>query len=610
MDNILSTAAIFLLAAVIAVPISKRLGLGSVLGYLLAGIIIGPALGLVGDEAKEIQHFAEFGVVMMLFLVGLELEPEKLWALRHKLIGLGGLQVLLSTLIIFMAALAFDLQWSIALSIGLVLSLSSTAIVLQTLEEKGLMGTQGGQSSFSVLLFQDIAVIPMIALIPLLALPELASQHSSDSHSSNLIADFPAWLQAIITLAVICFIIFAGHFLSQPIFRFIAQSRLREMFTAFALLLVIGISVLMSFIGLSAALGTFLAGVVLANSEYRHELESNIEPFKGLLLGIFFITVGAGINFHLLSSELPLIIALTLGIIGIKMTVLFTLATLFKLRGSDRWLLAFGLSQAGEFGFVLLALTVQSAVIPNAIAEKLLLVVALSMLLTPLLFILLDKIIIPRLEAEEEREMDNIDSPENIILAGNGRFGQMVNKLLISCGHKPTVIDLDVEAVENFSRLGFKTYFGDATRPELLASAGLDKAELLIIAIDDKERTTHIVEYARKLHPNLPILARAYDRLHVFDLYKAGATEIVRETFDSSIRAGKTALKLLGHDAAKMDEIADVFYHRDRAGMRELAELYDPELPRFQNKAMSDKSLEINAATNKVIDGMLKQQQK
>ena len=607
MTNILIEAFIFLSAAVIAVPISKRLGLGSVLGYLIAGIIIGPALGLVGDEAEDIQHVAEFGVVMMLFLVGLELEPEKLWELRHKLIGLGGLQVGLTTLTIFAGGLMLGLQWSVALAVGLVLSLSSTAIVLQTLGEKGLMKTQGGQSSFSVLLFQDIAVIPMLALIPLLALPELASHHAEDSHSTNLLAGLPAWLKTLTTLGAIGFIVLGGHFLAQPVFRFIALSRLREMFTAFALLLVIGISALMSVIGLSPALGTFLAGVVLANSEYRHELESNIEPFKGLLLGLFFITVGAGVDFGLLSSELSLIIGLTLGVIAIKMSVLFILGKIFKLQGADHWLFALGLAQAGEFGFVLLSFTVQNAVLPTIIADKLLLVIALSMLLTPLLFIIFDKVILPKLEETEEQEMDEIEPDEKIIIAGNGRFGQMIHRLLINCGYQPTVIDLDVNTIEGFNRLGIKTYFGDASRPDLLASAGLDEACLLIVAIDDKERAIQITKHARKVNPDIKIVARATDRLHCYELFKAGATagNIIRETFDSSVRAGKMALLDLGFSDEKAQQITDIFYQQDRHSVRMMASAYDPALPAFANPEMADIGMKIAEETTEMIQELI-----
>lgn len=610
MTELLIQSLIFLAAAVIIVPISKHLGLGSVLGYLIAGIVIGPVLGLVGAEAEDIQHFAEFGVVMMLFLVGLELEPRKLWELRHKLLGLGGLQVGLTTFAVFAIGMLFGLSWSVALAVGLVLSLSSTAIVLQTLGEQGLMKTHGGQSSFSVLLFQDIAVIPMLALIPLLALPELSGQHAAENHSVNILAGLPNWLRGLATLGAIGFIIVAGHYLAQPVFRIIAKTRLREMFTAFTLLLVIGISALMSVIGLSPALGTFLAGVVLANSEYRHELESNIEPFKGLLLGLFFITVGAGVNFELLSNNLGEILALSFGIVAVKMAVLFILGKVFKLKGFDQWLFALGLAQAGEFGFVLLSFTVQNNVIPPVIADKLLLIIALSMLITPLLFIILDKIILPRMEQGEEREMEAADEHGEIIVAGLGRFGQIVNRMLINSGYKTTVMDLDVEIVEGFSKLGFKTYFGDATRPELLASAGIDTAKLLVVAIDDKEKALGMIRHVRHVNPDIQIVVRAYDRPHCYDLFQAGSGEnitIIRETFDASIRAGRDSLIALGFSEEKAKQVSELFYHRDRHGVYRMAEMHDPDLPRFSNHKMIDLALELNKETTELIQALIKE---
>ena len=606
MTEILFEVFVYLGAAVIAVPLSKQLGLGSVLGYLIAGIVIGPALGLVGDETKEIQHVAEFGVVMMLFLVGLELEPEKLWSLRHKLFGLGGLQLSLTTLVIFIAALGMGYNWSIALAIGLVLALSSTAIVLQTLNEKGLMQTQGGQSTFSVLLFQDIAVIPMLALLPLLAMADPGGGHADAAHGVNLIAGLPGWQRGLITLAAIASIILGGHYLTRPIFRYIAKARLREVFTAFALLLVVGIAVLMSVIGLSPALGTFLAGVVLANSEYRHELESNIDPFKGLLLGLFFITVGAGINFQLLSQELLLILSMTLGVMLIKGAVLFVLGKIFGLKGFDQWLFALALAQAGEFGFVLLSFAVQNAVLPVEIADQLLLVVAMSMLLTPALFIVFDKLIVPKYSGEETQTHDSIEHASPIIIAGHGRFGQMVNRILQNCGYETTVIDLDIETTEGASKFGFKTYFGDATRPELLASAGIEDARLLVVAIDDKERALQLVSYANRVNPDIKIVARAFDRLHTYDLYQAGARNfIVRETFDSAVRAGRGALEALGHSEEQAREIADLFFARDRKSVLELAVLYDPELPRFSNDKMIEKGKEMEEETTAMVQAIL-----
>ena len=441
MGGYLFQAFVYLLAAVIAVPIAKRLGLGSVLGYLIAGIIIGPVIGLVGSETQEIQHFAEFGVVMMLFLVGLELDPQALWRMRNRLLGLGGLQVGVTTALIFAAAVAMALYWSVALAVGLIFALSTTANVLQTLNEKGLTKTEGGQASFSVLLFQDIAVIPMLALIPLLALPELADTAASGveagGHHSygGWVSHLPGWAYALVVLGFIAAVVLGGHFLSRPLFRFIAASRLREIFTAAALLLVIGIALLMTLVGLSPALGTFLAGVVLANSEFRHELESDIEPFKGLLLGLFFITVGAGIDFGLLFGSFLAILGLTLGVIAVKALVLYGLALLFKLSGSDRWLFTLGLAQAGEFGFVLLSFSVQNSVLPFELAQTLSLVFALSMLFTPALFIFYERVLVPRMAESDGGEADEIDVKGAVIFAGIGRFGEIVNRILVAIGH-------------------------------------------------------------------------------------------------------------------------------------------------------------------------------
>ena len=388
METFLYQASIYLAAAVIAVPIAARLGLGSVLGYLAAGIVIGPVLGLVGSETQDLQHFAEFGVVMMLFLIGLELEPRALWDMRHKLLGLGGAQIVLTMAAVMAAGMAFGLAWSTALAVGLVLALSSTAIVLQTLSEKGLMQTGGGRSAFSVLLTQDIAVIPMLALMPLLAFPMLAqvgpngevlrpSQIEDHGHSMSLVEGLPGWGVTLVTLGAVAIVILAGIYLIRPLFRFIHHTHLREMYTALALLIVLGIGFLMMLVGLSPALGTFLAGVVLANSEFRHELGSDIEPFKGLLLGLFFITVGAGINFGMLFADPLLLIGMTLGLMVLKGMILYGLGLAFKLKGRDQWLFTLSLAQAGEFGFVLLSFSVQQNVLPRGLADQLLLVVAL-----------------------------------------------------------------------------------------------------------------------------------------------------------------------------------------------------------------------------------------
>ena len=591
MDGVLLLAFLFLVAGVIAVPIASRLGLGSVLGYLLAGIAISPLLELLHVDVVSIQHFAEFGVVMMLFLVGLELEPRMLWTMRNKLLGLGGLQVVVTAALVTAIAMAFGHSWTIALAIGLVFSLSSTAIVLQTLNEKGLMKSDGGQSSFSVLLFQDIAVIPMLAFIPLLALPELqelaAAAHGADGdgHTSlSLVDRVSGWQRALLTVGAIAFVVVVGSYLTRPIFRFIAVARLRELFTATALLLVIAIALLMVVVGLSPALGTFLAGVVLANSEYRHELESNIDPFKGLLLGVFFITVGAAIQFDMLFNNLGKFVGLTVGLIALKAAVLYALSRIFGIVGASRWLFTLGLAQAGEFGFVLLTFAVASSVLPAELAEQLLLVVALSMLLTPLLFIIYEKVIAPRFVVSQEQTADEIEETGKVIIAGHGRFGGVVNRILLGAGVKTVVLDYQSEQLEILRAFGVKVFFGDAMRPDLLHAAGIDEAKMLVIAIDDKESATELVRYVTENHPHVYIVARAIDRHHVYELWSAGARDIIRETFDSSLRAGRSALEALGVHPYDAERQVRGFVINDQAQMLALASSYDPDIPAHENE--------------------------
>ncbi|MBY8213923.1 monovalent cation:proton antiporter-2 (CPA2) family protein [Vibrio fluvialis] len=547
-------AFIYLVAAVIAVPLAKRFGLGSVLGYLMAGVVIGPVVGLVGDETSTIQHFAEFGVVMMLFLVGLELEPKMLWAMRTRLLGLGGLQVGVTTLATMGMCLLFGLTWSVALTIGLIFCLSSTAIVLQTFNEKRLNRTEGGQNAFSVLLFQDIAVIPMLAFIPLLALPELIEQAQTAANAAaahhdelTLIANLPGWAYGLVITAAIATVVVGGHYLSRPLFRFVASAGVREIFTATALMLVVGIATLMNVVGLSPALGTFLAGVVLANSEFRHELEANIEPLKGLLLGLFFITVGAGIKFDILFSHFFIIIGATLGVILLKALVLYLLALIFRIKGSNRWLFTLSLAQAGEFGFVLLTFTQQRHVLPADLAQILSLVVALSMFLTPGLFILFDKVILPRFEqVTNERENDTIDEKGTVIIAGIGRFGQIVNRLLVANGVQTVVLDHQAVQVDNLRRIRTKAYFGDATRPDLLHTAGIEEASLLVVAIDNQESSVELVKYVKHTYPHVKVLARAFDRGHGYRLRQAGVDMAVSETYHSALEVGAAAMKTLG----------------------------------------------------------------
>lgn len=604
MTDYLFLTFVFLCAGVLAVPIASRFKLGSVLGYLIAGIVISPLLTLFDVDVVSLQHFAEFGVVMMLFLVGLELEPTLLWKMRARLVGLGGLQVILTTALVMMVCLFLGLQWSVALTVGLVLSLSSTAIVLQTLNEKGLMKSDGGQASFAVLLFQDIAVIPMLALLPLLAMPELFADLSGQAgvhgegaaHGSSLslVAGLNGWQTALATLSAIAVVIFVGNRLTSPLFRFIATAQLRELFTASALLLIVGIALLMSLVGLSPALGTFLAGVVLANSEYRHELESDLDPFKGLLLGLFFMTVGASINFSLLFADLGTILALTLGLIVIKVGVLLVVGRLFELRGANRWLAALGLAQAGEFGFVLLSFTVGIAVLPVAIADQLLLIVALSMLLTPLLFIVYERLIAPHFETQTNRPADAIEAKCKVIIAGHGRVGGIVNRMLRGSGFETTVIDYSAATLEMLRAYNVKVYYGDATRPDLLHAAGIDEADLMIIAIDDKEHITELARYVIAQHPHVHVIARAVDRHHVYDLWAVGCRDIIRETFDSSLRVGRSALEALGISCERAQHISSEFETVDRRYMQEMASLYRPDIPNHENPAYVAKVIELN----------------
>ena len=611
MAEILLLAFLFLIAGVIAVPIASRLGLGSVLGYLLAGIAISPLLKQLHVDVVSIQHFAEFGVVMMLFLVGLELEPRLLWRMRNKLLGLGGLQVGVTVAVVMGVAMAMGQPWSVAMAIGMVFALSSTAIVLQTLNEKGLMKSDGGQSSFSVLLFQDIAVIPMLVFIPLLALPELVelTQHAADdSHAQSMsfVDNLAAWQQVLVTIAAIAAVVVGGSYLTRPIFRFIAMARLRELFTAVALMMVVGIALLMTLVGLSPALGTFLAGVVLANSEYRHELESDVDPFKGLLLGLFFITVGAAINFDLLFENFGQVVGMTLGLILLKSLVLLMLAYAFKITNANRWLFSLGLAQAGEFGFVLLAFTVANSVIPAALAEQLLLVVALSMLLTPALFILYDKVIAPRYAGAQAADPDEIDEEGSIIIAGVGRFGGVINRVLLSAGYKTVVLDYNSEHLERLRAFDIKVFFGDATRPDLLHAAGIDNARMLIIAIDDGEQATELVRYVVKHYPHIYIVARAVDRHHVYELWAAGCRDIIREHFDSSVRAARSALEALGHHPYDAERQTRGYVENDKIAMRELADLYDPDVPVHENAAYVEMSKAFLASHEGAMQGSSK----
>ena len=608
MESFLLQASLYLGAAVLIVPVSVRLGLGSVLGYLAAGILMGPILGLAGAETSDLQHFAEFGVVMMLFLIGLELEPKTLWDMRHRLLGLGGLQVTLTSAALAMALIWLGQSWQIAVTLGLLMSLSSTAIVLQTLDEKNLMRTGGGRAAFSVLLTQDIAVVPMLALIPLLAsrAPAVTPAPGAAEPLISLVQSLPGWSVTLLTLAIVAAIILGGHYLTRPIFRFVHASRLPEMSTFISLLMVLGIAFLMMLVGLSPALGTFLAGVVLANSEFRHQLEADIKPFKGILMGLFFMTVGMSVDVDVLAAQPFAILGLTLGLMALKALVLFVLTFLFRLKSRDRWLFTLGLAQAGEFGFLITSFAVQQTILPDATAQIALLVISLSMLLSPALFIGQD-ILSRRYARTPDHSPDEINPTGNVIIAGVGRFGQTVNRLARSSGLNTVVLDADLNTSEALRRFGIKGFFGDPARPELLEAAGLATAQVLVVAVDNHLSATKIVTFARKARPDIHIVARARDRVHVYELYQAGANDIVRETFDSSVRAGRYVLENMGFTEYEAAKLAKTYFKVDRAAMRDLAELWVPGEPVHLNEAyiararQLDRDLEV-AMTDEMVD--------
>lgn len=575
--DVLTQALVYLAAGVVTVAAAKKLGLGSVLGYLIAGAVIGPfALNLIGDP-EDVIKFAEFGVVILLFLIGLEVRPALLWSMRKTIFGLGGAQVVATALAIAAAAMLFGLPWPTALAAGLVLAMSSTAIVLQTLDEKGLRQGPVGRAAFGVLLLQDLSIIPLFALLPLLATGPV--QLTADTHSASLISDLPAWLQTIAVLAAVGAVVGGGRFVVRPVFRFIAQSRLREIFTATSLLIVVGVALLMQIVGLSPALGAFLAGVVLAESEFRRELETDIEPFRGLLLGLFFITVGASIDFGLILRQPLLLIGLVLGLMALKFAVMFALARVGGASNRLAATVAVALAQGGEFAFVLLTFTVGAGVISAPLAALLTAVVAMSMAMTPLTVIVYEKILttLDRRNPTEtiaDPTFEEVDAEPDIIIAGFGRFGQVTGRLLMANGFKSTVLDADIEMIDLLRRFGRRVHYGDATRLDLLRQAGAERAKMLIVAIDDQEKAAELVERAREAFPHLTILGRAFDRRHAYDMLANGADAVERETFEGALALGVTALKALGFRAHRAQRAADFFRRHDKRQFEELRPMW------------------------------------
>jgi monovalent cation:proton antiporter-2 (CPA2) family protein len=551
MDDLgfLESAVVYMSAAVIAVPVFKRLGLGAVLGYLVAGMVIGPwGLALISD-VETIFHFSEFGVVILMFLIGLELKPAALRSMRRSVFGIGGLQVGITTIVMTMCALLLDQSLVMAVIAALALAMSSTPIALQSIEERGLSATPAGRSAFGILLFQDLAVIPVLAIVPILG----TQGNTSGAELMDFIKPF----------GVILLIIVGGRFLLRPIFRFIAEARLRDVFTAFSLLLVVGTGLLMQAVGISMALGTFLAGVLLAESEYRHELELNLEPFKGLLLGLFFIAVGMTVDFSLLLQDPVGILLLTLGFIAVKLMILMVLARPAGLVRAERWLLAFLLSQGGEFAFVLISTAAQGGLLESELAAKLVVMATLSMLITPLLMFGYDRFICPRLCGDTPGESDVEDLGHPVIIAGYGRFGQIVGRLLMSLGYKITVVDHDPSQIEMLRKFGFQVFYGDASRLDLLEAAGAARARILVLAIDDMDQLVATAKMVREKFPHLKVLARASSRRHVGDLREVGVTEVRRETFSSALEIGELALRELGFSAHQAHKSALKFRSYD-----------------------------------------------
>lgn len=574
--SILFEAIVFLAGAVICVSIAKKLGLSSVLGYLFAGMLIGPfLLGFVGNEGEDILHFAEFGVVMMLFLVGLEIDVQSFWKMRKAILGMGGAQVLGTILITYFVFIWLGLDWKISLTISMAVALSSTAISLQTIKENGLLHTTYGGSSFSILLFQDIIVIVMLGILPLLSNVETstATQNQNGLKHAYIFDGFPLWIQTLAIFLSIISILVAGRYLITPMLRQVAKSKVRELLAATALLIVLSIAFLMEMVGLSPALGAFLGGVVLASNAFKHELESTLDPFKGLLLGLFFMAVGASINFIVI-RENPLIISgLVIGVIVVKAIVLFIVGFIFRLKFDQRLLLAIGLAQIGEFAFVLLSFAFELRIFNREQLDIMLAVTALTMTVTPLLGMLSEKYILPHVgtRKSENRPMDKINKDHKIILLGFGHFGSTIGRFLRAHGVKTTVLDHNSSWVDFLRKMGFEVYYGDATRMDLLESAGIAAADILILAIDDPDATLSLVKKLKVKYPDLKFMIRAKNSFDAYELHNIGIEHIYREYFDTAVRMAGDVLSEMGFDKEATREQVEKFIKYDEESMSRLA---------------------------------------
>jgi len=574
MDGFLVNAIVYILAAVIFVPFAKRIGLGSILGYLIAGIVIGPfVLGFISDkgEGHDIMHNAEFGVVMMLFLIGLELEPKNLWKMKNLIISVGLTQVLVTATLLTSIGILVGIDWRIALAAGLSMSLSSTAIVLQSLKEKNELGSTTGKMSFGVLLMQDIAVIPILAFLPLMA---ISSMDLPNQGGYGILENLPNWAQTLMIFGAIGLVILLGRFGFGPLLAWVSKTKLRELFTASALLIVFGIAFLMNLVGLSPALGTFLAGVILANSPYKHALESDLDPFKGLLLGLFFMAVGATINFTLIWHEATSILSLTLGVIILKTFVLLAIGKFKKLNLPDNLSFAIGLSQVSEFSFVTYAFALQLGVLSQSNSDMLMAVTALTMTITPLLLVLLDQLIPPKIKSiskSKNPELDpKIPDQNKVILIGFGHFGSTLGRFMRANGVEATILDSDPDQIEFLRKMGFNVYYGDGTRLDLLHAAGAAQAKILISAIDNTEHSLKLVKLCKEHFPKLEVMIRAKNRYDAFEMMEMGVKNVYREHLDTSIRMGEDVLKKLGFRAYTIHRLAKQFRDYDEEALKVL----------------------------------------
>lgn len=599
-DNSLAqTAMIFLGAAIIMVPLVRKMGLSSVIGFILGGIIIGPfGLKLTGSDSNDIMEATEFGVIMLLFLVGLEIEPRKFWIIRKKIIGMGLGQMALTIGILFTIFYWAEWRTDQAIVAAICFSLSSTAIVLQTLKEKNIFRTDVGEASFSILLFQDIAVIPILALLPIIA------QKSEKAENQLLLQLLPDWLQPFSIILGVLVLIILGRYIFVPFLRYVSRSGMNELLTASSLFLVIGVSELMHAVGLSAALGAFIAGVMLATSEFRHELESQIDPFKGLLLAVFFVSVGATINFFVIMEDPMFIFTTTIVVLAVKFAVLMAVGKFFKLKLHHNFLVAFGLSQIGEFAFVLVNYSTKLYLFDPKLNAQLMAITAITMCITPILLIINEKIIEPRTQKvkQDPDTLEIHDKTENIIIVGFGHFGSTVGRLLRVNGIRATILDNDPERVNLLRSKGFKVYFGDASKPGILRSAGAENADLLILCLDNPAKNKFILEYAREHFPQMKIFVRAKNRLDAYDFINNGVDNIYRETLGTAVNMAVDILKATGMRAYAARRLGQRFMVIDKAMTRKLAKEQVKDKVTFTMTEYLDREAELLAADSHSFD--------